>query len=200
MSTHEQHTAYLLSWYSRAPEEVKIEGRQWYDTQREIIRELARAHNLPLDTVAACVAALSPMTRWTANVAGAIRLLRAWENGEPAPPRNATLFYKNARKAWRILGGANPWEEFLTSPKVLAFWANLTGDENEVTVDTWMLRCAGEENAAKNGCKAALYNRVTYAVRDAAQQVGETPAQFQAIVWVQIRRELSKYDTVREVA
>jgi hypothetical protein len=70
MPTRTERIDSLLSWYRRAPEDVKSEGRHWYDSQREMIRELATAHNLAVPCVAAVVAALSPMTRWTENVAG----------------------------------------------------------------------------------------------------------------------------------
>jgi hypothetical protein len=200
MATRDERIASLLDWYHRASADIHDEGLHWYDNQRELIRELARAHNLGVACVAAVVAALSPMTRWTENVAGAVRLLRAWENGEPSPPRNATLFYKNAVKAWAILNGDDPARLFATSPKVYAFWCNLIGDETQVTIDRWMLRAMCEHRDAQNGLKPARYHIFADDVREAAASVGETPAEFQAIVWVQIRRELSRYDTEREAA
>lgn len=198
MIAHETHVASLLHWYGRAGEDVKAEGRSWYDASREMVRELARANNLHHDTVAAVVAALSPMTRWPQNIAGAIRIVHAFKAGETEAPQRCTLFYKNCVKAWDILNGANPADLFLTSPKVMAFWANLCGDEDAVTIDTWMLRAVGEDTAAKSGASAALVRRVAAAVRDAAWQMGETPASFQAIVWVQIRREMAWFDTTQE--
>jgi hypothetical protein len=199
MRTHEQHVEDLLNWYNSAPEDVKVEGRGWYDAQRELCRELSKTYGLHLDTVAAVIAALSPMTRWTMNVAGAIRMLRAFQQDREAdPPRNCTLFYKNAEKAWAVLRGTSPVGVFGGSPKVYSFWCNLVGDENTVTVDTWMARAVGEDKAACRGIKPAMYYRITEAVRDAARQVGETPAALQAIVWVQIRREQSWYDTSKE--
>lgn len=197
----ESHISSLLSWYSRAPEDVKDEGRGWYDAQRELIRELSRTHGIEIETIAAVVAALSPMTRWTQNVAGTIRLIRAFEKGPYAePPRNATLFYKNTQKAWTILHGAEPRLAFVNSPKVEAFWRNLMGDENAVTVDTWMLRAMGEGERFVNGLKPKPYRDLADDIREAAHRVSETPAAFQAIVWVQIRREESRCDTSMEAA
>jgi hypothetical protein len=200
MATHDEHVAALEHWYGRADENVKDEGRAWYDASREIVRELASAHGLPHDTVAASLAALSPMTRWTENVAGIIRLLHAYENHASRAPRNCTLFYRNAVKAWAILHDGNPWILFDGSPKVFAFWRNLCGDEQAVTVDTWMLRAVGEDNVARSGARPAMVRRVAEAVRECAWKYGETPASFQAIVWVQIRREMSRFDTTKEVA
>lgn len=195
---HDEYVEALMTWYNRAPEDVKDEGRSWYTNQREVCRELADKYDLPLDKVAAVMAALSPMTRWTENVAGTIRMLRAFRNGEEVAPRNCTLFYKNAVKAWAILHGGNLFELLEKSPKVFAFWRNLCGDEQCVTIDTWMARAVGEDKRATNGIKSALYNRIAEAVKDAAWSTGETPAQFQATVWVAIRREMAWFDTTRE--
>jgi hypothetical protein len=200
MRTHDEHVAELMSWYHRADEDGKEEGRQWYSVQREVIRALAASHYMPFGKVAAVMAALSPMTRWTENVAGCIRILRAFEQGEDAAPRNCTLIYRNAEKAWAILHDADPHVLFTKSPKVTAFWLNLCGDEQAVTIDTWMLRAVGEDKLAANGCHVAAYRRIVDAVKDAAESVGEVPAQFQAIVWVQIRREQARFDTTKEAA
>lgn len=195
---HAYHVRRLLDWYDGAPEDIKADGRAWYSEQREIIRELSEQHKLTVETVAAVVAALSPMTRWTENVAGSIRMLRAREMGSSQPPRNCTLFYKNACKAWQILDGADPHVLFSGSPKVRAFWRNLMGDESEVTVDTWMIRAVGEGDTFANGLKPKPYREIAQAVQDAAHMVGETAAQFQAIVWLQIRLAESRYETANE--
>jgi hypothetical protein len=198
--TQSDHIAALIGWYDSSTEDVRAEGRSWYTNQREICRELAATHSRTVSNVAAVMAALSPMTRWTENVAGTIRLLRAVDQDESAdPPRNCTLFYKNAQKAWLIARyDIEPETAFAGSPKVAAFWRNLTGDESDVTIDTWMLRAVGEDQLARQGIKPKPYREIAQAVKDAAALVGETPAQFQAIVWIQIRREMSRYDTANE--
>lgn len=197
--TQSDHIAALVRWYDSATEDVRAEGRSWYTDQREICRELAATHSLTVSQVAAVMAALSPMTRWTENVAGTIRMLRAWEHDQPdTPPRNCTLFYKNACKAWQILHGADAADLFTGSPKVMAFWFNLCGDESEVTVDTWMVRACGEGETFKSGVKPNAYHKIADAIKEAAAMVGETPAQFQTIVWIQIRREQAWFDTTKE--
>lgn len=207
MESHDRIAA-LLSWYRNAPEDVKHEGRGWYDAQREMVRELAALHGIDVETIAAVIAALSPMTRWTENVAGAIRMLREFERDPNGlAPRGCTLFWKNAAKAWWLLHGHNglggpmtPAQAFAQSPKVFAFWRNLIGDENEVTVDTWMLRAMGVGERFGNGLKPKPYRELAQDIRDAARRVGETPAQFQAIVWVAIRRQMAWFDTTKEAA
>jgi hypothetical protein len=199
--THDEQVASLLRWYGSAGEDVRAEGRRWYSDQREVLRTVANENALPLCTVAAVTAALSPMTRWQQNLAGTIRLLRAWRCGEDSAPANCTLFHKNAAKAWAIVvDGADPADLFTGSPKVMAFWRNLCGDESAVTIDTWMLRAVDEDRLANQGLKLAPYRKIAEAVVTAAEMVGETPAEFQAIVWLQIRGELSRMDRFEEAA
>lgn len=186
MIEHDAAVESLLSWYQGATIEQQHSGRTWYDDQRTIVREIALAEGVSPVTVAAVVAALSPQCPWQRNIAGAIRLIRAFRNGEDAAPRDCTIYYRNAVKAWRILQGADAAEVFVTSPKVLPFWRNLCGDENAVTIDTWMLRACGVVEWRK-GARPALVNALTEAVEEAALKCAETPADFQAIVWVTIR-------------
>lgn len=179
----------VLSWYERSTQDQRAEGRAWYADQREIVRLLAQRHGVSAECVAAVVSALSPQTRWSANIAGAARLLAAWSAGETAAPRNATLYYKNAEKAWRILTGeVSADAAFKNGPKTRAFWRNLSGDETAVTVDVWMARAlALDTSKFASGIKPNVYRECAEAVAEAARIVGEPPAQFQAIVWVTVR-------------
>jgi hypothetical protein len=180
----------LLAYYHAASETTKSEGRSWYADQREIVRELAQSYSLSLSVVAAVVSALSPMTKWEQNIAGAVRLIHAWRNDEQIPD-NATLFRSNATKAWAILSGdITPADAFKGGPKTRAFWRNLSGDESHATVDTWMIRAAGvhtEWTSTDGKVTQKEYRAIAHAIIAAASAVGETVAQFQAIVWLQIR-------------
>ena len=178
----------LLAAYHAASPDQRAAGRSWYADQREIVRVLASKHDVPVSIVAAVVSALSPQTNWAQNIAGAARLLEAYSRGDSAPPRNATLYYKNAEKAWRLVSGElSPDDAFAKAPKTRAFWRNLSGDETAATVDTWMLRAAGVREQYKNGLTPAAYRPLADAIAQAAAVVGEPVAQFQAIVWVVVR-------------
>jgi hypothetical protein len=91
--------------------------------------------------------------------------------------------------------------EPLTGEKVSAFYRNLTQlaeFDDGVTVDTWMLRAfslrtTGEDDAVKESSGAptdAEYRVVEEAVRELASTQGVSPRQFQAAVWVGIKRIL----------
>jgi hypothetical protein len=182
--SHGEMVANLLGKYAQASEQAKVEGRTWYDEQREFVRQTACDHGFSANTVAAIVATLSPQTRWAQNVAGTIRIINAFVNGDEVPPRNTTLFYRQALKAWKILQGENP-SDLLTSRKIGNFWQNLAGNEQAITVDIWMLRAAGiSPKVANAGVKDWIYDAVSDAIREAASVVAEVPSQFQAIIWI----------------
>jgi hypothetical protein len=59
--------------------------------------------------------------------------------GELEPVVNGTL--ANRAKAWRIACGEDP-DAVLSGPKVRAFFANIMGDVDAVTIDVWAARAA----------------------------------------------------------
>lgn len=179
--------AQLLEHYYASSETVKTEGRAWYVDQRESVRLIAQRFAIPVSTVAAVVSALSPQTRWSQNIAGAIRTIRAYVSGDVLPS-GVTLYTRNAHKAWSILSEeVLPENAFDGAPKTRNFWRNLSGDENAITVDTWMLKAMGCGDCHQNGLKPRYYGKYADLIRRAAALVGETPASFQAIVWIQCR-------------
>lgn len=60
------------------------------------------------------------------------------------------------------------------APKVRAFYRNLMGDLDHVTVDVWAARAAGVDPA-------------NFRYRRAAQLSGVAPAELQSVVWVNQR-------------
>ncbi len=75
----------------------------------------------------------------------------------------------------------------LGGPKVRSFYANISGDQNAVTVDAWAQRIAGYEYP--NGLAPNKYDHYADAYRDAARRAGESPATMQAITWIAYRRQ-----------
>lgn len=174
----------LLGFYYAASENDRTEGRRWYSDQREMVRTLADANGLDVNVIAAMVSALSPQTRWAANVAGASTMVRAHMRNQDMPT-NATLYHSNGRKGWGLIRGELIADAaFKMGSKTRSFWQNLVGNENAVTIDTWMLRAMGDTRKSLTPVQYVISERI---IQDAAREVGETPASFQAIVWVAIR-------------
>lgn len=74
----------------------------------------------------------------------------------------------------------------LSGQKVLSFQANLLGDQNAVTVDTWMMRVFNKDSDAPTPKE---YEELTAATRRVAKKYGVAPAQMQAALWVGIKAE-----------
>lgn len=101
-------------------------------------------------------------------------------------------------QAWRIANGEAPLS-VLRGPKVRAFYANITGDADAVTVDVWAVRAArGDQACVPDGrgrlryaddgtVSAREYREYADVYRRAARRLGVTPRECQAAVWVAVR-------------
>lgn len=173
-------------WLELATADDLALGLAWYDNAGAIAESLARESDYRLSQrhCAGVIAALSPRCQWGANVAGARAIVRAAINGHPEPVVAGTK--GNRRKAWRIANGADP-DAVLSGPKVRAFWANICGDVEVVTVDVWAARAAeGRDNA--QAPVRRRYAICAEAYRRAARRRGMTPRDAQAAVWTVFRR------------
>lgn len=168
----------LLRIFDAADADVTAAGRLWYPGAENVIADLSREYQLGRPRVAAIVAVLSPRQRWRSNIQGARHILEgeAWR---------APGYDTNRDKAVALADGA-PLEQIIGGDKVTSFWANLIGSRTAVTVDVWAQRAAlGHYH--RHQPKHGRYARLVSIYRAAAEAVGETPREFQAIVWNAIR-------------
>jgi len=179
-------TARVEGWLATATADDIALGLRWYGDAHAIARELSResGRRLTIRQCAGVIAALSPRCQWGANVAGARAMVRAATAGESEPVVAGTR--DNRAKGWAIANGADP-DAVLGGPKVRAFWANIIGDVEAVTVDVWAARaCEGRENpTAPTGRR---YRLCAETYRRAAGRFGLTPRDAQAAVWTIYRR------------
>ncbi len=78
--------------------------------------------------------------------------------------------------------------EKLSGPKVNAFYANLIGDYNAVTIDSWILVFFNCEKRAVG----KRYEKFADRIRNYAKKVNMTPAGLQAVLWSYIRDKHGK--------
>lgn len=163
------HRAAGLGWYAEA---WRVAGEIWPERP---------------DLAAGVIAALSPRCQWSTNVVWARAMVHAARTGAPCP---AVHTEKGMRpQAWRIANGEAPLS-VLNGPKVRAFWSNIVGDTDAVTVDTWAARAAtglSGKDAERAISTPARYRAVADAYRRAAVILGITPRECQAAVWVHVR-------------
>jgi hypothetical protein len=162
----------------------------WYQEAGAWTRELDAGHDLPSGTVAAFVAALSPLNGWDDQVRytppSLERCLARIRQGLTDPAAVAKGISgpglgENRLRAARVLLGESP-SAVLRGDKVTAFFANLTGDEHtRVTIDRHALAIAWPEAAA---ITPKRYREAEIAFQSVAPLFNGTPAGLQALTWV----------------
>lgn len=162
------------------------EGCAWYPAAWRECRRMSRAYNVTPERVAAIVAILSPRARWAANLRAADMLLSdsdAIRRGERKRLRRRyNVLPANVRRA-SVAYSAREYSAIVSGPKVSAFYRNITGDTDIVTVDTIMAKAAGLGSVVSPKVRAA----VVAACVSLADEYGLTPRDMQAAVWVAYR-------------
>lgn len=172
----------LLAAYAATDADTRATGRAWYPDAADTVAALATPAVPPV-RAAAIVAALSPRERWRRNIQMAADVIAR---------RPVTGLTISVRKAEAIRDGAPLTGEVGDAlgghaPKVRAFWRNLCGDGEGVTVDVWATRAATGNRRLAAPTSPQHYREIADAYRAAAKRVGERPCDFQAIVWLSVR-------------
>ena len=178
-------TNIVAAWRAATPADL-AQGLAWYDLAATTADRLA-AGRYSREQAAGVIAAMSPITGWAANIAAAERLIELHAAGRQRCPSKGYGLRRNVRKAWAILRGADPLA-VLSGPKVRAFYLNITGCPDSVTVDRWAMRVATADPDHPGTCSARQYDDFTLAYREAAEHLGVTPRDLQAATWTYYRR------------
>jgi hypothetical protein len=176
----------ILTMYLSATEEQREQGEAWYQTAKDAAKELAKQYDVSYRCAAGVIAVLSPRSKWNKNKEDAKAILRAVTSGSKIVPV-CSAYGANVRKAWRIAKGESP-ASVLGGPKVNAFYRNICGDYNGVTVDVWAARVAEPYNHRFPG-RDKDYAVIADAYSSAAEKLGTWPAFVQAICWVAVRKD-----------
>jgi len=156
-------------------EASEMDGIAWYAEARSFARSLARQGKTGLAKPAGIIAALSPQCHWNRNKTMAIEVMETgWTTGQTTA---------NIHKAVRIWEGERPLS-VLGGQKVRAFYRAIMGDKDAVVLDTWMAQAIGWPHL---NFSARQYEMCSRALTRAASRAGVPPANFQAIVWTQVR-------------
>lgn len=181
----------LLRVWDEADAETRGYGAAWYGAANAAAGDLAARYGFTLEQAAGVIAALSPRVEWRANLTDAERVL-SWaedcRDGLSVPdggPRDTYAFRANVLKAIEVVTLVDPLSA-LRGPKQRAFYRNIVGDTQAVTVDVWATRAAtnGKSDGPRSG---AQYADIARAYVRAARHVGVPPRDLQAAVWVQVR-------------
>jgi hypothetical protein len=174
-------TQRLIDAYDATDTETRRLGAAWYPNAQAMCAAMVRT-SFARDGACGVVAALSPRNGWAQNLAQAAAVLAAKRQRKGCPRVHTTAM---RAQAWRIAGGADPLD-VLNGPKVRAFYRNLTGDSQAVTVDVWAARAAlGVTDVPPITPK--VYADIAHAYWRAAMMRGVDPSTLQATVWIDIR-------------
>ena len=147
----------------------------WYEKASEDIEQFAKAFDMDRDAVTAVVAILSPRVQVSRNARLAVEYLL---DGETDGVMEQRLGAIERYVRYGFLNG------YTHGHKVYAFYRNLSGDYNHVTVDTWMAKIYGVEfNKITDQQRA----EIQVDVARIANAAGITPAAAQAALWVGYR-------------
>lgn len=173
----------LLRILSSADETQLEMGRSWYPTARQFAATLhAEYPQYSYEQVAGVIAVISPQLRWSTNQARARDYINLHAIGVGAKDWTPKLFQgRNMRKAEAVLDGDLT---AIVGPKVTAFYANLLGDEDQITIDRWHTFAAIGVNRVPSVRQRRVIQQATLRV---AKKMGLTPAALQACVWVVVR-------------
>lgn len=177
--------ARLLGHYANAQETDAVHrGRSWYADAFALASKIGERTGIGHTKAAAILAVLSPQVPWDYQQ----RRTEAWIVGEQETRGSQTYagYGTNVEKARRILRGEAP-ATVVGGPKVSAFYRNLCGDLSVFTIDRWAIHAATGWKTTDRPPVGQRREEIVQACREAAEDVGETPAVFQAIVWEQVR-------------
>ena len=183
MRTQEQMVRRITRAYRQTTPAQLAAGLGWYAEAWKVAQEILPGNPY---LAAGVIAALSPRCQWSTNVAWATALVSAAMEGRDCPPVHTMAM---RAQAWRIANG-EPALDVLNGPKVRAFYSNITGDTDAVTVDVWAVKVAtgltGDAGVRAIGTPKR-YAAVADAYRRAARILGCTPREVQAATWVAAR-------------
>ena len=199
MSVHTETTARYLNNLRAVVEQASSmdvqDGMSWYDEAQTFSHTLANTLDPEVwgpvserrEIAAAVIAVLSPRLSWTKNKLYAARCFEYARQGIPELMLELPVFKANTTKAMMLLDPSNTVStlDIVRGPKVTAFFQNIMGSQQHVTLDTHAINaCRGEFAANPTLPKAPERAAMCEAYTLLSLDLNCTVAQAQAVVWV----------------
>lgn len=174
----------LVAIYRDATPAQIARGRDWYPGARRKCSAIARDTATPLRRVVGVLAVTSPDCQLATNL--------GWARKACDSPGASVGRYpaRMSRVSAEIVRGERRPSD-VGGPKVAAFYRAIIGDTDAVVLDRWALRAAGH---TRDTATPRQYDRIAADFREAAAIVGETPRDFQAVIWIVLRDRLTRSD------
>ena len=190
-TSNQDITLRLTEWEESVDFDSFRKGILWYKEAQDFCRQLNQKYDIDLYVCAAVLSCLSPNNKWERNKIDAKRVILAFINGVSPEDIKVCTYNRNKLKAFRVLNGELIAE---SSPKTHAFAMNVGRLSSEhITIDKWHIRaclCGVEEG--KVDCSESItikqYRRVEQITSKVAQKLGLKGYEFQAMIWVEIKK------------
>lgn len=174
-SIQELHIQNVVDAVQNATPYEWLSGYFWYPIYSAMIAEYS---HWPKRIAVALFAVLSPQRKVTIN-------WRIFEDAHNIDPWLLGTIFNERHKVAGILGTGEV-ESYLSGDKVEAFFANLMGDGNRVTVDRHAISLALGQHIT-GGVASPIYQYTELVYQMAAARLGLAPNVVQAIAWVHHR-------------
>ena len=163
-------------------EKAAIEGQAWYPEAWTHCLNVSKEYGVSAQRVAAVMAVTSPRARWSKNVEATYSIVA--DSFIPDYMRQSSygILGANARKGTQVMTDRY-YSKLVTGEKVSAFYLNILGHTQPVTVDSIMSYAAGYGSDVSK----KIRSEVTEACHSLADGFGMTPRDTQAAVWIAYR-------------
>lgn len=176
------------------PIHVKL-GAIWYDEANSFVIDNSKGLSITPEQLAGVTSAISPMKEWTTNKKLALKVVKAFLDGQDMPSYS---FGSNNTKAWSILNCNGTHDAvqayFKEGSKTFNFYNNLMGDYSNATLDSHMLNMY-----RYNGARVAISNDTKGSKGARQPKKQEKSDMLKSLLELQLELEL-KYDCNLELA
>lgn len=177
--------AHVLQEWKKVTRQDLQQGIQWYEGANELAHGMAAGTTYTANQIGAVISAMSPRMPWGRNKAVTRTILDRHAAGD----RNVKGIglWDNVALSYAILD--DPSNIGTLKNKRANFHRNIMGDKSCATIDSWMCKVMFGRNTE---IQAANDNHdlCSMVIEVAAEQAGLNPRDFQAALWVMVRREM----------
>jgi hypothetical protein len=177
--------AHVLQEWKKVSRTDLAQGIEWYEGAGEIAHTLAAGSHYSPDQIGAVIAAMSPRMPWGRNKLATRKIVDRHSTGNG--DFTGIGLWDNVKLSYAILDDASNIDVLVN--KRLNFFRNIMGEKHLATVDSWMCKIlfGRETDIVSAGDNHDLCSMV---IESAAQVAGLNPRDFQAALWVMVRREM----------
>jgi hypothetical protein len=177
--------AHVLQEWRKVTRADLAQGIEWYEGAGEIAHTLASGSNYSPDQIGAVIAAMSPRMPWGRNKVATRKIVDRHSVGDSN--YKGIGLWDNVKLSYAILNDASNISVLVN--KRLNFFRNIMGEKHLATIDSWMCKILfGRDTDIQSA--GDNHDLCSMVIESAAEIAGLNPRDFQAALWVMIRREM----------